>query len=72
MEKKSEVFTQFKKFKLLVEKHNECDIKRKRIDKGGESNSTEFAQLCEKEGVEHEIIATFTHLTHHKRTPLSK
>lgn len=48
MEKKSEVFIHFKKFKLLVEKQVECGIKRLRTNGGGEYTSTEFAQFYEK------------------------
>jgi uncharacterized protein YigE (DUF2233 family) len=41
IEKKSEVFTKFKKFKALVEKQN----------------SLEFAKFCEDEGIVHEVTA---------------
>lgn len=39
IEKKSEVFTQFKKFKLHVEKQSECKLKKLRTDGGGEYTS---------------------------------
>lgn len=55
MENQSEIFTNFKRFKLLVEKQAECKIKRLRIDGDGEYTSIEFTQW-EKEGVEHAII----------------
>lgn len=36
LKKKSEVFAQFKKFKLLVQRESKCDIKKLRIDGGSE------------------------------------
>lgn len=48
MNKKHEVFTNLKRFKLLVERAVERDNKRLRTDEGGEYISIKFAQLCEK------------------------
>jgi len=45
IEKRSEVFTQFKSFELQVEKQVECIIKKLRTDGGGEYFSTKFAQF---------------------------
>ncbi|GAU22886.1 hypothetical protein TSUD_376970 [Trifolium subterraneum] len=60
IEKKSEVFTKFKKFKLQVERESECSIKKLRTDGGGEYVSNEFAKFCEQEGIIHEITAPYT------------
>jgi transposase InsO family protein len=60
IEKKSDVFTKFKKFKLQVEKESECSIKKLRTDGGGEYVSNEFAKFCEQEGIVHEVIAPYT------------
>ncbi|KAK2446029.1 hypothetical protein QL285_016886 [Trifolium repens] len=60
IEKKSEVFTKFKKFKALVEKQSSCSVKKLRIDGGGEYTSLEFAKLCEEEGIVHEVTAPYT------------
>lgn len=51
IEKKSEVFIFFKKFKLLVEKKSGCKLKKLRINGGGEYTYVEFAKLCNKEGI---------------------
>ncbi|GAU44851.1 hypothetical protein TSUD_112250 [Trifolium subterraneum] len=48
IEKKSEVFTKFKKFKLQVERESECSIKKLRTDGGGEYVSNEFAKFCKE------------------------
>jgi transposase InsO family protein len=60
IEKKSDVFTKFKKFKLQVEKESECSIKKLRTAGGGEYVSNEFAKFCEQEGIVHEVIAPYT------------
>ncbi|GAU51473.1 hypothetical protein TSUD_95880 [Trifolium subterraneum] len=60
IEKKSEVFTRFKKFKLQVERESECSIKKLRTDGGGEYTSNEFAKFCEQEGIIHDITAPYT------------
>ena len=59
IETKSEVFAQFKKFKLHVEKQSECKLKKLRIDGGVEYTSREFAIFCTDEGIEHEVIASY-------------
>lgn len=51
IEKKSEVFTQFKKFKLHVKKQSEYKLKKLRNDGGGEYTSREFARFCNKESI---------------------
>ncbi|KAK2421428.1 E3 ubiquitin-protein ligase SPL2 [Trifolium repens] len=57
IEKKSEVFIKFKKFKALVEKQSDCSVKKLRTDGGGEYTSLEFAKFCEEEGIVHEVTA---------------
>lgn len=60
IEKKSEIFFQLKRFKLLVEKHVERSIKKLRPYGGGEYTFNEFVQFCEKEGIDDEIITPYT------------
>ncbi|KAK2365584.1 putative mitochondrial protein [Trifolium repens] len=60
IEKKSEVFTKFKKFKILVEKQSGYSVKKLRTDGGGEYTSLEFAKFCEEEGIVHEVTAPYT------------
>ncbi|WJX34774.1 hypothetical protein P8452_22851 [Trifolium repens] len=60
IEKKSEVFTKFKKFKALVEKQSGCSVKKLRTYGGGEYTSLEFAKFCEDEGIVHEVTAPYT------------
>lgn len=43
IDKKSDVFTQFKKFKRVVDKQSDCSIYKLRIDGGGEYISCEFS-----------------------------
>lgn len=51
IERMSEVFIQFKKFKLHVEKQSECKLKKLRTDGGSEYTSTEFVTFCNKVGI---------------------
>ncbi|GAU37126.1 hypothetical protein TSUD_278780 [Trifolium subterraneum] len=60
IEKKSEVFIKFKKFKSLVEKQSGCSLKKLRTDGGGEYTSLEFAKFCEDERIVHEITSPYT------------
>jgi transposase InsO family protein len=60
IEKKSDVFTKFKKFKTLVENQSGFSVKKLRTDGGGEYTSHEFAKFCEDEGIEHEVTAPYT------------
>lgn len=60
IERKGEVFTQFKKFKLHVEKQIGCKLKKLRTDGGDEYTSREFARFCIDEGIEHEVILPYT------------
>lgn len=59
-EKKSEVFSNFKKFKLLVEKQAGNTMKRLKTDSGDEYTSPEFAKFCEKKVIKYEVITPYT------------
>jgi len=50
---KSEVFSYFVKFKLLVEKQFSTSIKQFQTDNGGEYTSTQFKHFLEKHGILH-------------------
>ena len=56
LKEKSKVFSAFKKFKALVEKESDHNIKVMRFDRGGEFTSKEFKQYCEN----HEICWPLT------------
>lgn len=58
---KNEVFEVFKKFKGLVEKQSCCSIKRLRTDSGGEFTSNKFDDLCDKEGIIHDVTPPTPH-----------
>ncbi|GAU31071.1 hypothetical protein TSUD_322080 [Trifolium subterraneum] len=58
--KKSDVLSVFKKFKSVVERQNEHKLKVLRTDGGGEYVSHDFAELCESEGIVHEVIPPYT------------
>lgn len=60
IQRKSEVFTQFKKFKLHVEKQHGYKLKKLKTNGGGEYTSREFARSYNEEGIEHEVIAPYT------------
>lgn len=60
LEKKSETFQSFKKFKAAVEKKSERHIKVLRTDRGGEFLSKEFVGFCEAEGIHHELTTPYT------------
>lgn len=57
---KSEAFENFKKFKVFVEKQNDCHIKTLRTDRGGEFTSKEFDIFCEEHGIHRELTAPHT------------
>ena len=54
IKRKSEVFTKFKEFKVLVENQYNCKIKRMRSDNGGEYCSNEFENYLTSHGIIHE------------------
>lgn len=60
VERKSDVFIQFNKFKLHVEKQSEYKLKKLRTVGESEYTSREFARFCNEEGIEHEVITPYT------------
>jgi transposase InsO family protein len=61
--KKSEVFTNFVKFKLLVENQFTSHIKQLQSDGGGEYNSVQFQTFLTKHGIVHR--KTYPHTSQH-------
>ncbi|KAK2986104.1 hypothetical protein RJ640_024603 [Escallonia rubra] len=57
---KSEVFSTFKRFKALVEKHSGYQIKAMRSDRGGEFISKEFKALCEQNGIRRPLTIRYS------------
>ena len=57
MQKKSETYSKFYEFKVLVEKESGKQVKALRSDNGGEYISSEFKDFCSKEGIRRELIA---------------
>ena len=60
MRQKSEVFSIFKKFKMMVELQCGYKIKKIRSDRGGEYTSIEFNSFCENMGVERQLTVAYT------------
>ncbi|CAJ2661986.1 unnamed protein product [Trifolium pratense] len=58
--KKSEVFNVFKRFKSMVEKQSGHELKVLKTDGGGEYVSGEFTEFCETEGIIHEVVPPYT------------
>jgi len=58
--KKSDVFGVFKKFRLLVQSESGKMISKLRTDGGGEYTSIEFNDFCSSNGINHEVIASYT------------
>ncbi|KAL8154922.1 hypothetical protein AgCh_000326 [Apium graveolens] len=58
---KDEAFGAFKKFKVLVDKESEKEIKVLRTDRGGEFCSKEFQSYCEENGIGRHYTAPYTH-----------
>ncbi|GKC58826.1 copia-type polyprotein [Tanacetum coccineum] len=57
---KSQALETFKKFKALVEKEAEVEIKCLRTDRGGEFNSGEFKSFCESNDIQRQLTAGYT------------
>lgn len=57
---KSDVLSNFKKFKFLVEKQSGYELKGLRIDRGGEFTSNAFEKCCEVSGIWRQLTASYT------------
>jgi transposase InsO family protein len=60
LEKKSEAFETFKKFKVMVEKTTGKNIRFLRSNKGGEYLSNEFKSCCKNHGICRFFTAPYT------------
>lgn len=60
LKKKAEAFEFFKRFRKMVEKTTEKQIKAVRSDRGGEYTSTEFLNYCEAEGIRRFLRAPYS------------
>ena len=60
LERKDEVFQQFREWKVQVEKSTGRNIKILRTDNGGEYTSTEFTSYLTSEGIRHEVTIPHT------------
>jgi len=60
MKKKSEVFSHFKRWKVMVEKQSGKKILNFRTDRGGEYMSNEFRNFLLDEGITHELSVAGT------------
>ncbi|KAG7536804.1 Ribonuclease H-like superfamily [Arabidopsis suecica] len=57
---KSEALHHFKLFKAFVEKQTGMFIKCLRTDRGGEYNSGEFKEFCDKNGIKRQLTTAYT------------
>jgi hypothetical protein len=60
MRNKDESFDMFKKYKIEVENQKDKRIKILRSDRGGEYFPQEFTIYCEKNGLIHQRLASYT------------
>jgi Integrase core domain len=60
LEKKSEAFETFKKFKVMVEKTTGKKIRSLRSDRGGEYLSNQFKSYCGNHGIRRFLTAHYT------------
>ena len=60
LKEKSEAFEVFKKFKVMVERATDRQIKVVRSDRGGEYTSTTFMKYCEEQGIRRFLTAPYT------------
>jgi transposase InsO family protein len=60
LEKKSEAFETFKKFKVMVEKTTRKNIRSLRSDRSGEYLSNKFKLYCENQGIRKFLTAPYT------------
>ena len=59
MKNKDEVFSRFKEFKALIEKHTEKKIKTFLSDNGEEFTSNEFKDLCKESWIKRELSTPY-------------
>lgn len=57
---KDEAFSVFKQFKTQVENESKFKVKMLRTDRGGEFNSNQFKDYCNKEGIKRQLTAPYT------------
>lgn len=60
MKEKSEAFTKFKRFKMMVEQETGTTIKTFRTDRGGEFTSQEFQDSCNDSGIKRHLTAPYS------------
>lgn len=60
LKKKSDALSEFKKWKIEVEKQTEKNLKRIRTDNGLEFCSKNWTEFCESSGIRHETTMTYT------------
>jgi len=60
LNKKSETFSLFKRFKVLVEKESGVGIGCLRTDRGGEFTSYEFGEFCKSQGICRQLTVAYT------------
>lgn len=60
LQEKSKAFEAFKRFKVMVEKETNKQIKALRSDRGGEFTSAEFMEYCEEQGTKRFLTAPYS------------
>ncbi|XP_073152109.1 uncharacterized protein [Henckelia pumila] len=60
LEQKSEAFAVFVRFKKMVERESNLQLKTLRTDRGGEFLSKEFSNYCSQEGIQRQLTARYT------------
>jgi transposase InsO family protein len=60
LNKKSDCFSKFVAWKYLVEKQTGKQVKALRSDNGGEFVSTQFKELCKREGIHRKYTTPYT------------
>jgi len=60
MKKKSEVFTHFREFRVMVEKQTGNQIKTLRSNGGGEYFSGEFTEYLKEHGIQRQFTCRYT------------
>ncbi|KAK9927639.1 hypothetical protein M0R45_024815 [Rubus argutus] len=60
LRQKSEVFSIFKKFQVMVERQSGHQTKVLRSDRGGEYTSSEFHKFCQDIGLERQLTVSYT------------